>query len=131
MNKVLILGNLGADPELKTFDNGSLCNLSIATTKKWTDNSTGEIKEHTEWHRVVMHGKSAEVANKYLTKGSKVLIEGELRTRSWEQNGEKKYTTEIVSRQMQMLGGGQQKTKPEPVEAEPMSNNNGGDGLPF
>ena len=111
VNKVIIVGALGNDPEVKYSASGSaIANLSVATSEQWKDKQTGEKKEHTEWHRVVIFGKLAEVAGEYLRKGSQVYIEGQLRTRKWtDSNGVDKYTTEIVIPQMggvmQMLGG--------------------------
>ena len=111
VNKVIIVGTLGNDPEVKYSASGSaIANLSVATSEQWKDKQTGEKKEQTEWHRVVIFGKPAEVAGEYLSKGSHVYIEGQLRTRKWtDSNGVDKYTTEIVIPQMggvmQMLGG--------------------------
>lgn len=119
VNKVIILGNLGKDPEVRFMPNGGgVANLTIATSESWKDKQTGEQKEKTEWHRVVMFGKLAEIAGEYLKKGSKVYIEGSLQTRKWQnQQGQDQYTTEIVVQgfngTMQMLdsrgqgGGGQ------------------------
>ena len=105
INKVILVGNLGQDPEVKYMPSGgAVTNLSIATTDTWKDKSTGEKRENTEWHRVVFFNRLAEIAGEYLRKGSQVYIEGNLRTRSWEDNGVKKYSTEIVAREMQMLG---------------------------
>lgn len=111
INKCIILGRVGNDPEVKYSASGSaIANLSVATSEQWKDKQTGEKKEQTEWHRVVIFGKLAEVAGEYLRKGSQVYIEGQLRTRKWtDSNGVDKYTTEIVIPQMggvmQMLGG--------------------------
>lgn len=111
VNKVIIVGTLGNDPEVKYSASGSaIANLSVATSEQWKDKQTGEKKEQTEWHRVVIFGKLAEVAGEYLRKGSQVYIEGQLRTRKWtDSNGVDRYTTEIVIPQMggvmQMLGG--------------------------
>lgn len=111
VNKVIIVGTLGNDPEVKYSASGSaIANLSVATSEQWKDKQTGEKKEQTEWHRVVIFGKLAEVAGEYLRKGSQVYIEGQLRTRKWnDSNGVDKYTTEIVIPQiggvMQMIGG--------------------------
>jgi len=98
VNKVIILGNLGKDPEVRFMPNGGgVANLTIATSESWKDKQTGEQKEKTEWHRVVMFGKLAEIAGEYLKKGSKVYIEGSLQTRKWtNQQGQDQYTTEIV-----------------------------------
>lgn len=105
VNRVILVGTLGRDTETKTFPNGgALCQFSIATSEAWTDKTSGERKEVTEWHRIVFNGKVAEIAQKFLKKGSKVYIEGSLRTRQWtDQNGVEKYTTEIRGDQLQML----------------------------
>ena len=106
VNKVIIVGNLGRDPEMRTFPSGDqVANVTIATTDKWKDKQTGEMKEATEWHRVVFNGRLAEVVGQYLRKGSQVYVEGSLRTRKWtDQNGVEKYSTEIRADHMQMLG---------------------------
>ena len=104
VNKVILIGNVGADPELRYTAGGTaVTNFNIATNESWTD-SSGERQERTEWHRIVVWGRLAESCNQYLRKGSKVFIEGRLQTRSWEtQDGQKRYTTEVVARDMQML----------------------------
>lgn len=104
VNKVILIGNSGADPELRYTPGGTaVSNFSIATNESWTD-SGGERQERTEWHRIVVWGRLAEICNQYLRKGSKVYIEGKLQTRSWEgQDGLKRYTTEVVARDMQLL----------------------------
>lgn len=113
VNKVIIVGNLGKDPEVKFMPNGSaVANITVATSESWKDKQTGEQKEKTEWHRVVMFGKLAEIAGEYLKKGSKVYLEGSLQTRKWtNQQGQEQYTTEIVLQGfngvMQMLDGKQ------------------------
>ncbi|MDD0810855.1 single-stranded DNA-binding protein [Curvibacter sp. RS43] len=109
INKVIIVGNLGRDPEIRTFPSGDqVANVTIATTDKWKDKQTGEMKEATEWHRVVFNGRLAEIVGQYLRKGSQVYVEGSLRTRKWtDQSGVEKYSTEIRADQMQMLGGRQ------------------------
>ena len=106
INKVILVGNLGRDPEVRyTPDNNAIANVSIATTDRYKDKATGEQKEITEWHRVVFFNRLAEIAGEYLKKGSQVYIEGRLRTRKWtDQSGVEKYTTEIIADQMQMLG---------------------------
>ena len=108
VNKVILVGTLGKDPETKTFPNGgSLTQFSIATSDSWTDKNTGERKEQTEWHRIVLNNRLGEIAQQYLRKGSKVYIEGSLRTRQWtDQSGQERYTTEIRGEQMQMLDSG-------------------------
>lgn len=107
VNKVILVGNLGRDPEVRYTANGAaMCNLSIATTFNSRDSQTGERREETEWHRVVMFNRLAEIAGEYLRKGRPVYIEGRLRTRKWQgQDGQDRYTTEIIADQMQMLGG--------------------------
>jgi single-strand DNA-binding protein len=106
LNKVTLIGNLGNDPEMRALPSGSqVANLSIATTDSWRDKGSGEMQERTEWHRVVIFDRLAEIAGQYLKKGSRIYIEGSLRTRSWEQDGQKKYATEIVCRDMMMLDG--------------------------
>ena len=114
INKVILVGNLGQDPEVRYMPSGgAVANMTLATSESWRDKQTGEMKEQTEWHRVVMCGKLAEVAGEYLRKGSQVYIEGQLRTRKWtDQSGQERYTTEInvpqIGGVMQMLGGRQQ-----------------------
>lgn len=107
VNRVIIIGNLGADPEVRYMpQGGAVANLGIATTETYKDKVTGQPKEVTEWHRVVMYGKLAEIAGEYLKKGSKVYIEGKLKTRRWtDKDGIERYTTEIVANEMQMLDG--------------------------
>ena len=119
VNKVILVGTLGKDPETKTFANGgSLTQFSIATSETWTDKNTGERKEQTEWHNIVLQNKLGEIAQQYLRKGSKVYIEGSLNTRKWtDQNGQERYTTQIKGQQMQMLdsanGNNQQQSQPQ------------------
>lgn len=109
VNRVILVGTLGQDPEVKYLTNGNaVCNLSLATSEQWKDKQSGEKKEKTEWHRVVMFGKVAEIAGEYCRKGSQVYIEGKLETREWEKDGVKRYTTEIkvdMQGTMQLLGG--------------------------
>jgi single-strand DNA-binding protein len=106
INKVIILGNVGKDPETKYMPNGdAVTNLTMATSEAWKDKNTGEQKEVTEWHRVTFYRKLAEIVAQYVKKGSKLYIEGRLQTRSWEQDGVKKYATEIIASDMQMLDG--------------------------
>ena len=111
VNKVILVGNLGRDPEIRRMTSGdAVANLSVATSKTWNDRQTGEKRERTEWHRVAIFGKTAEVAERYLHKGSKVYVEGELQTRKWQdQSGQERYTTEVVVRgfggSMVMLDG--------------------------
>lgn len=106
VNKVIILGHLGRDPETRYAPNGdALCNISVATTDSWKDKATGERKEQTEWHRVSFYGRLAEIVGQYLKKGSAVYVEGSLRTRKWQdKEGQDRYTTEIRADSMQMLG---------------------------
>jgi len=107
VNKVILIGNLGADPETRAMPSGTtVANLRIATSESWRDKQTGEQQERTEWHRVALFGRLAEVAGEYLRKGSKVYIEGSLRTRKWQdKEGKDRYSTEIVGNDLQMLGG--------------------------
>ena len=107
VNKVIIVGNLGRDPEMRTFPSGDqVANVTVATTDKWKDKQTGEMKEATEWHRITFNGRLAEIAGQYLRKGSQVYVEGSLRTRKWtDQSGVEKYSTEIRADSLQMLGG--------------------------
>jgi single-strand DNA-binding protein len=105
VNKVILIGNLGADPEVRFMPNGeAVANLSVATTESWKDKNTGQPVERTEWNRVVLYRRQAEVAGEYLKKGAKVYIEGRLQTRQWEKDGVKHYTTEVIASDMQMLG---------------------------
>ena len=107
INKVILVGNLGADPETRYMPSGSaVTNLSVATTESWKDKQTGEQKERTEWHKVVMFDRLAEIAAEYLRKGSQVYVEGKLQTRKWQdRDGNDRWTTEIRANEMQMLGG--------------------------
>jgi single-strand DNA-binding protein len=107
INKVILVGNLGADPDTRYMPSGSaVTNLSVATSESWKDKQTGEQKERTEWHKVAMFNRLAEVAAEYLRKGSQVYIEGKLRTRKWQdRDGNDRWTTEIIADEMQMLGG--------------------------
>jgi single-strand DNA-binding protein len=106
VNKVIVVGNLGRDPETRYMPDGAaITNVSVATSFQWTDKASGEKKEETEWHRVVFRGRLAEVAGEYLKKGSQVYVEGRLRTRKWQdKDGAEKYTTEIMATEMKMLG---------------------------
>ena len=104
INKVILVGNLGQDPEVKyTAGGAAVTTLSLATSESWKDKDTGSDQEKTEWHRVVLWRRLAEIAGEYLKKGSKVYIEGQLQTRKWEQDGQTRYTTEVVGRDMQCL----------------------------
>ncbi len=107
VNKVILVGNLGADPEVRYLPSGdAVANIRLATTDRYKDKASGEFKEMTEWHRVAFFGRLAEIVNEYLKKGSSVYIEGRIRTRKWQgQDGQDRYSTEIVADQMQMLGG--------------------------
>ncbi|ECE0917618.1 single-stranded DNA-binding protein [Salmonella enterica] len=143
VNKVILVGNLGQDPEVRYMPNGgAVANLTLATSETWRDKADGEMREHIEWHRVVVFGKLAEIASEYLRKGAQVYIEGQLRTRKWtDQSGQDKYTTEVVVGQngtMQMLGrcesqpqqGGQQfsgqpQPQPEPQTPSPAAKGEG------
>lgn len=107
VNKVIIVGNLGKDPEVRYMPNGSaMCNLAIATSRQWKDKTSGERQEETEWHRVSMFDRMAEIAGEYLKKGRSVYIEGRLKTRKWtDKDGIDRYSTDIVATEMQLLGG--------------------------
>ena len=109
VNKVIVVGNLGRDPEMRTFPSGDqVANVTVATTDRWRDKTSGEMREATEWHRIVFNGKLAEIAGQYLRKGSQIYVEGSLRTRKWtDKDGIEKFTTEIRADQMQMLGSRQ------------------------
>ncbi|EJC1153988.1 single-stranded DNA-binding protein [Cronobacter sakazakii] len=118
VNKVILVGNLGQDPDVRYMPNGgAVTSLRLATSESWRDKQTGEMKEVTEWHSVVLYGKLAEVAGEYLRKGSQIYIEGQLRTRKWQdQSGQDRYSTEVVVNvggTMQMLGGKQQSDQPK------------------
>lgn len=122
VNKVILIGNLGKDPETKTFPSGgSITNATLATSESWKDKQSGEMKEATEWHNLVFNDKLGEIVAKYLRKGSKIYVEGSLRTRSWEKDGVKRYTTEIRVSEMQMLDG-----KPGGSGSAPMGESSGG-----
>lgn len=127
VNKAILVGNLGRDPEIRHMPNGgAVANLAIATSEKWKDKSTGEQQEKTEWHRVVLFKKLAEIAGEYLKKGSKVYIEGKIQTKKWQDNeGKDRYTTEIVGRELQMLdsragGTAQASAAPAAQQAQPV-----------
>ena len=124
INKVIIVGNCGSDPETKYFpDGGSVTNVTVATSESWKDKQTGEQQEKTEWHRVVFKDrgnfKLGEIAGKFLQKGSKIYVEGKLQTRSWEQDGAKRYTTEIIASEMQMLDSKQDNPQQQQQQAAP------------
>lgn len=130
VNKVILVGRLGAEPESRAFpDGGSICNLRLATSRSWKDRQTQERKEHTEWHRVVLRNRLGEIAQQYLHKGSQVYIEGRVQTRKWQdQNGQDKYSTEIVGLEMTMLdskndssGGSASSSGGSPQPASPSS----------
>ena len=135
VNKVILVGNVGGDPETKAMPSGSMVtNITVATSESWKDKQTGQLQERTEWHRVVFFNRLAEIVSEYVRKGSKVYIEGSLRTRSWEQEGVKRYSTEIVASEMQMLdsreNGQQQQQTPQqrqqaPRQAAPSPHSNG------
>ena len=130
VNKVIIVGNLGRDPESRTFPSGDqVCNVTVATTDKWKDKQSGEMREATEWHRVVFNGRLAEIAAQYLRKGSQVYAEGSLRTRKWtDQSGVEKYSTEIRADSMQMLGSRQGMGGPGGQDDGGYSGGGGGSG---
>lgn len=113
VNKVIIVGNLGSDPEVRTMPNGNaVANISVATSENWIDKNTNERRELTEWHRIIFYRRQAEIVGEYLRKGSKVYIEGRLRTRKWQdQNGQDRYTTEIQGDVLQMLDSRPERTQ--------------------
>ena len=119
VNKVILVGNLGADPETRYSASGTaFCSISVATTDSWKDKQTGERQEKTEWHRVKFFGRLAEIAGEYLKKGSPVYVEGRLQTRKWQdKDGQERYTTEIRADRMQLLGG--RGASAEPMSREP------------
>lgn len=123
INKVILIGNLGKDPEAKFMPSGNaVTNITVATSESWKDKQTGQQQERTEWHRVVFFNRLAEIASEYLKKGSKVYIEGSLRTRKWQgQDGQDRYTTEIVANEMQMLDsrGGSSDYDTAPMHSAP------------
>ena len=127
VNKVILIGNLGKDPETRYLPSGdAVTNINIATSEKWKDKS-GETQEHTEWHRVAFFGKTAEIAGEYLKKGSPVYVEGRIRTRKWQdKEGQDRYSTEIVADRMQLLGG--RGGGAEPMAREPATATAGGGG---
>lgn len=159
VNKVILVGNLGNDPEVRYATNGNaIANISVATTESWKDKNTGEQQDKTEWHRIVMFGRLGEIAGEYLRKGSQVYIEGKLQTRKWQDpQGQDRYSTEIVANEMQMLGGrsgemssgssyqpqsqpqsqpqaqpqGQPQGRPAPAAASPAPANDFDDDIPF
>jgi single-strand DNA-binding protein len=138
VNKVILVGNLGSDPEVKTTPSGAeVANFSLATSESWTDKASGEKQTKTEWHRLVLWRRLAEVAGQYLKKGAKIYVEGKLETRSWEdKEGQKRFTTEVVVYQLEMLGGdrqeasAQQYQQPEPAPYV-ASGSSDDDDLPF
>lgn len=130
VNKVILVGTLGSDPEIRNATNGnSIANISLATNESWKDKNTGQLQERTEWHRVVIFGKLAEIAGQYLKKGSQVYFEGKLQTRKWQDQatGQDKYTTEVVvdfGGQMQMLGGTDNQYQQSPLPRSTTNNMN-------
>ena len=124
VNRVTLIGNLGADPETRYMPNGdAVANIRLATTESWKDKASGEKREITEWHRVVFYRKLAEIAGQYLKKGSSVYIEGRIRTRKWQdKEGQERYTTEIEATEMQMLGGRQGSSEHSAGSSESSSN---------
>lgn len=119
VNKVILVGNLGKDPETRTFPSGGqVTNATLATNEKWKDRQTGEMRDHTEWHRLVFNNRLAEIAGQYLRKGSQIYVEGSIRTRKWQdKDGQDRYSTEIRVDQMQMLGSRQGMGEPAPDDS--------------
>lgn len=132
INKVIILGNLGKDPEVRNMPNGgAVTNITVATSESWKDKATGETKENTEWHRIIFFNRLAEIAGEYLKKGSQVYIEGRLQTRKWQgKDGEDRYTTEIVASEMQMIGGRSGGADRSAAPASSSGDNRGSYGTP-
>jgi len=132
VNKVIIVGTLGRDPEQRYLPSGSaVCNMSVATSEQWKDKQSGDKQERTEWHRVSMFGKLAEIAAQYLRKGSQVYLEGKLQTRKWQdKEGKDRYTTEIICDEMQMLGGKRDQTTTASSEVSTDSTAASKDGPP-
>jgi single-strand DNA-binding protein len=128
VNKVIVMGNLGQDPETRTTPGGvTVTNIRIATSENWTDKASGEKREKTEWHSVVLWNRLGEIAAEYLRKGSQVYIEGKLQTRKWQdKQGNDRYTTEIVAQEMQLLGGRGERKQ---AEAKPSAEDSGGSGF--
>lgn len=137
VNKVILIGNLGDDPENRVLPSGGgVTNITLATSESWKDKQTGQVNERTEWHRIVFFNRLAEIAAEYLRKGSKVYIEGSLRTRKWQdKDGNDRYTTEIVASQMQMLDSRESTQPSNTFEPQPMpeTGNQGvdDDDIPF
>ena len=127
INKVILVGNLGKDPEVRYSPNGNaVANITLATSEQWKDRNSGEQQEKTEWHRVVFFNRLAEIVGEYLKKGSQVYVEGKLQTRKWQgQDGQDRYTTEVVANEMQMLGGRQASSDDNWSSSRPASNPQG------
>jgi single-strand DNA-binding protein len=122
INKVILVGNLGQDPEVRYMPDGTaVANFSIATSESWKDKQTGEKKERTEWHRIVAWRALGELCGKYLSKGRQVYVEGKLQTRSWEKDGVTRYTTEIVASEVQFLGSGREEGSANPRQGRAQS----------
>jgi len=135
VNRVTLVGHLGADPDVQTLQSGqTVCKMSLATSESWKDKETGERKEKTEWHRLVAWGKQAELCAKYLAKGKQIFVEGKLQTRSYEKDGVKRWSTEIVVSEVQFLGakegGGGARREEAPLSPEPPIDVDDGD-IPF
>ena len=130
VNKVILVGALGRDPEVRYAASGdAICNFSMATSESWKDKTSGEKKEKTEWHRISSFGKLAEICGEYLKKGSQVYVEGKLQTRKWQdKEGQDRYTTEIVAERMQMLGG-KRETNEERPQDQPAASKSGKGGI--
>ena len=134
VNKIILVGILGRDPEVKYTTSGSaVVNLSLATSETWKDKNSGEKQERTEWHRVVIFGKLADIAAQYLKKGSQCYLEGKLQTRKWQdKDGQDRYTTEIVANEMQMLGGKREgESKPQQMQSNQSAPSVATDDIPF
>ncbi|MGD8672145.1 MAG: single-stranded DNA-binding protein [Thiogranum sp.] len=142
INKVILVGNLGKDPEVRYMANGgAVCNVTLATSESWKDKQTGEQKDKTEWHNIVFYRRLAEIAGEYLRKGSQIYVEGKLQTRKWQdKSGNDRYTTEIIASEMQMLGGrgggsadfgGSSASQAAPAPAPASASDDFDDDIPF
>jgi single-strand DNA-binding protein len=126
MNKVILIGNLGRNPEISRTETGTtIAKFSMATSEKWKDKKSSEAKKHTEWHRITAFGKLAEICEEYLFKGKQVCIEGRIQTSSWEKDGNKRYSTEIIASKMEMLGGKKSNDIMDPSETSNGNENSG------
>lgn len=133
INKIILVGNLGQDPETRNLPSGdAVTNVSVATSEQWKDKKTGEQRERTEWHKVAFFGRLAEIAAQYLRKGSQIYVEGKLRTRKWQdRDGNDRWTTEVIADELQMLGGTGQRNEPPTISSNEESFVGADDDIPF